>query len=414
MALTLTGPIQILNQLLGNKEQQNYSFVPSNKLKENISLNDTITATVEKDLGQGKYLIQVRGENVVAESKTPFKLNDIIHGRVIGLSDKVELQRIYANKAGADKQSASKNNLEQLYAYGKSGNRAAMILQNYRVNLSAEEQVSLISNLKTLDAVDTIALTAVVLNKMGVQVTSDTLNTLYPVLSDKLKQKFNLQEIMAEVGFEKASSEPATEATIKDLADFIYSVVDITHNDQNFAPLIDVVNQGQSVSEQGVELDMEFSGDENSNNDKYFDPTRILLNTQSDGAVSHRVCTVPFMLNNQLVEVDVALFSQKHNVNFNTHNHKRIVLSLDLDTIGKIEIEVRLAGKHARINLNTENNIITNELVKYMPNLKADFENKNLNIDELSYGVKEKSSIGAVMGSVVEHYITQDSLSRLY
>jgi len=413
MAISLTGPVQILNQLLGNHPEQRFSLEPSRSLRSSIELNQLVTGVVEKDLGNGRYLIQIHGENLVAQSKTPLKLNDVIHGRVIGIDDKVELQRVFKEKASANNQSAIRQNLDYLYNFGKAGYRAAVVLQNYRVNLTADEQLSLIAALKAAASQDAISLSAVVLTKLGLQVTEDGLNLLSPLLTSQLNQKFNLQEIAAQIGFDDSHKNPADHDLVKELANFIYSVTD------RFPHQHDAVIDGGKVLDapgqmDNLSQDMDMSDHQDQGQNKHFDAARILLNAQSDGSVSHRVSVVPFLINDQLVEVDVALFSQKHNANQLTNNHKRIVLSLDMDTLGKIDAVINIVGKHARISIDTENNIITNELVKYMPELKADFESNKFKIDELSYGVKQSDAFKNVLNSVVEHYITQDSLSRLY
>jgi hypothetical protein len=414
MPISLTGPAELLNQLLGNNNQQNFSIVPSGKLRAGIELNQLLTGKVEQDLGQGKYAVQIRGESLVVESKSPLKANDIIHGRVVGVGEKIEMQRIFKEKATADNQNVKNQNIEYLYSLGKNGYRAVEILQNYRVKLSAEELQVLANALKNTSSPDTTVLTAVVLNKMGVQITEGTLNTIYPVLDSRLKQKFNLHNITAHLDFIAANESHANSQTITELAAFLSAVIDKLPDTPNIdqSPVTD--SHVQTADDQAMNFGQDESGQNQQNNHNLFDPSRILLNAQSDSSISHRVSVVPFIVNEQLVEVDVALFSQKQNSATNINKHKRIVLSLNLDMLGKIDVEINLVGKHARINMDTEKNIITNELVKYMPVLKQEFEQYDFRIDELSYGVKRADTMNNVIGSVVEHYITQDSLSRLY
>lgn len=414
MALSLTGPVQILNQLLGKNSQQNYTFVPTNGLRSTIDLNQLLSGVVKQDLGEGKYIVQFRGEDLIVESKPELKLNDIIYGRVIGIGDKIELQRIVKENESADKQSFIQQKFDFLYSFGKVGQSVSVVLQNYRVSLSKDEQLALIEVLKITTSENTLSLTAVVLKKIGIQVTKDTLNTLYPVLSSELKQKFNLQNIIAEVNFSSKIDSSNKPEVIKELAEFIYTVADKFPNAHAQSSDVDTTNYEKTTGEIRLHIDMDMSSRDEKDKKNHLDPARILLNTQSDSSVSHRVSIVPFMINNELVEVDVALFSQKQGQIQGANNHKRIILSLDMDAIGKLEAEINIIGKHARININTENNLVTNELVNYMPTLSSDFEANDFKIDELSYGAKKSNSVGKVIESVVEHYITQDSLSRLY
>ena len=412
LQLAITGA---LDKLMGTNTSQRMLFSASEKLKAQLSHNMLVSGKVETDLGRGNYTVRFFKESVVVHSKSPLTVNELIHGRVIGIDEKVELQRVYKNKAAADNQSAKQANWEQLKSAGSVGNRAVEVLQNYRSVLSTEEQMSLLTLLKKGSETEALILSAVVLNKLGIRVNEVTLNTLYPMLSKTLNVRFNLQNMMAHVDFESPGASANIDKHITELASYIAAVA-------NEIPEHEPRNDRTDLTDD-VDNELQYAGDDPGSGDERngrqqdkqdFDANLLLLNSQSDSSVSHRVSVVPFVINERLVEVDMALFSQKERNNQDSIEHKKIALSLDMDTLGQVDIEINMANKHARINIKTENNLTTNEMVKYMPELKQDLTRFDIKIDELSYGVIDKNELGHVISSVVEHYISQDSLSRVY
>ena len=413
----------LLGALGSGGQAQTFSLTPSPTLRDGLKVTDVITGSVQSNLGNGKYSVQFFGEKYIVESPTPLKADEILHGRVVGIGDKVELQRVFQEKAAADKQGIKQANLQHLYDHGKAGLRAAEVLQNYRVALSADEQLALISVLKGSGESEAVTLSAVVLNKMGLPISTSSLSTLYPVLSTTLQQKFNLQDITAHIDFKAGSGSGAaatSSETIAGLSAFIASVVNelpeaqLKNKPSTETNESDLNDANHDLISGQDDLNSENGNQGQTSDDLLFDTRRLLLNAQSDGAVSHRVAVVPFMVNDKLIEVDVALFSQRHQFNENSIKYKKIVLSLNLDMLGKIDIEIALANKHARVRMNTEKNIITDEMVKYMPQLKNDLQSHQIKIDELSYETSAADNLGKVIGSVVDHYVTQDSLSRVY
>lgn len=414
----ITGAIQALT---GAGTSQTLLLTPDPTLRNDLKPNTVLSGKVQSNLGDGKYLVSFIGKDYVVESTSLLKADEIIHGRVIGVGDKIELQRIYQEKASADKQSIKQQNWQLLYESGKSGFRMAEVLQNYRVTLSADEQLSLLNFLKGSGEAEAVALTSVVLNKVGLKVSDSSLKILYPILSSSLNQKFTLQEITAHIDFETSSGAVTDSKTISELSAFIASVV------SEFPEVFQKSKiNSENIKEELLAAENDFSNTDNdlntnngeSSQDKNmydFDARRVLLNSQSDGTVSHRIAVIPFIINEKLIEVDVAFFSQRHHhASDNSIVYKKIVLSLNLDMLGKIDVEIALANRNARVKINSDKNIITEEMVKYMPQLKADLEVQKIKIDELSYETTVSNDLGNVINSVVNHYVTQDSLSRIY
>jgi flagellar hook-length control protein FliK len=139
-----------------------------------------------------------------------------------------------------------------------------------------------------------------------------------------------------------------------------------------------------------------------------------LLNVQSEGSVSHRLSHFPLWFGDRLVEISVALFSQQQaSCGEEGIRHRRLVISLDTDHLGHLDITLNLANRHLRLCLTSENEVSTKQLALHLGELKNVLESYGWVIDEIQYVTDKTVDAGTALRAVVEHHIAQDSLSRL-
>jgi hypothetical protein len=114
------------------------------------------------------------------------------------------------------------------------------------------------------------------------------------------------------------------------------------------------------------------------------------------------------------VELNLAFFSQTKDESASDGiRYRRILLSLDLDTLGHVDIEIVAANQRLRVSFETQSESTTQMLASRLGNLKADFSDFGWDLDELSYATREPSTFDLPSQAVVSHHVRQDSLSRL-
>jgi hypothetical protein len=402
--MKITG-LQNIANLLGGGNSQLMNFTPSQNVRQKLTVGEVVSATIGEYLGDNKYAMKMLGENLVVHSDQPLKAREMIQGRVIGIGDKVELQRLANNKAQADQQGIESRNWQYLQSQGKAGMQAAQMLQDHLVTLTENEQQLLLKVLTSASEKEAMILSAVVLKKLELPLTQEFLTSIYPVMTARNAQRLHLSPQLAQLGFEKADTLQQQD-DMKPLANFLARVIGELPEQDLAAPMVP-----QDLTDTGGQMSGDFHQRDQS---AQHDPRRMLLNAQSDNTVAHRVTVVPFLVNDQLIEVDVALFSQKQNVNIQGIKHRRIVIGLTTDTLGKVEVEIILSNSHAHLQINTASPSATQQLEKYMPNLSRSLQAHQINVDGIAYGVVHHDAMNNVISSVMEHYITQDSVNRAY
>ena len=139
-----------------------------------------------------------------------------------------------------------------------------------------------------------------------------------------------------------------------------------------------------------------------------------LLNAQIDGMVSHRIGTIPLLVNDRLIEVDVAFFEQKKDAEQKPGaKHRQLVFSLRTEGLGRVEVVARVSGEHVRVRIASDEGSATAALSQYAGALESVLASGGWAVDEVSYETKSGTAISGVAHSVVEHVISQDSLNRL-
>ncbi len=91
-------PLQpVLTQLA--KGASAISFAGGGDFASKLTLGQIIKGRVLRSYEGGRYLVDFAGQQKVVDSAVPLSSNEVIVGRVIGLGEQVELQRINANVA---------------------------------------------------------------------------------------------------------------------------------------------------------------------------------------------------------------------------------------------------------------------------------------------------------------------------
>jgi hypothetical protein len=93
--------------------------------------------------------------------------------------------------------------------------------------------------------------------------------------------------------------------------------------------------------------------------------------------------------------------------------HRRVVLALDTETLGRIEASALFAADRIRVTLSTSSSESTGALARHMGPLTAELEHAGWHVDEMRYETRAPVAPGEVMKSVVEHLIGPGSVSRL-
>lgn len=374
----------------------------------NLSMGQIIKGKVLRSYDHGRYLMDFNGHEKVVDSAVPLTTGELIQGRVVGIGDKVELKRI---PIVADHKAETV--LPDLNSRGFLGNKWESLLRDvmlqYQIKLSAQEKNMLVNVLKSTQLPEHAVLSAVAMLKQGLPLSEQIIQLLnelqnkdrnlklYPVA-----QKAPVLEVVHAQGKDQQVSELNNfVAAIAQLMQEQQAMITGDHtvsDDNNFAAMTDDAKQDSRHSDHDPDLYMRWS----------------LLNSQVDGSLSHRVCTLPMWLGDKLIEINIAIYEQ-HNKGATPDSikYKKLVFSLELEHLGNIAIESTIENKNIRLRVSSDKQSSTELLVEYASLLKDDLVAYGWKLDEISYLTKHKDDMGDVVATVMQHYVSQDSLNRV-
>lgn len=375
-----------------------------------LRIGEIIQGKVTRHFDGSRYAVSFGDSEKIVDSSLPLTRGELVHGRVIGLSDKVQLQRVYPAQARethvsdlATKRADKKYILENLYA-------------QYQEKLSDSDMAKVLQLMKLHPSPILIARSSLILSKLGLPIETQLLYAVCKALSGK---RCALEDDSLErVPSLNAEFEPSVRTESQTIREFAASLAMLSE-----PRVISTSPEQSDVDEKSVcdeakkdSLGGNATDEGGQSGYGYHGGDRLghwVLNAQNAGAVSHRLKRLPIWFDGKLIEVEVALFSQhEQTLQAASVRHRRIVLSLQVPGLGQVDANVYAAGQHLRIHINTETERANNSLVTQYGKIKHAIETLGWLIDEVKYSVGTQAQEGPVQ-SVVRHHIASDSLNRI-
>ncbi|MES9938932.1 MAG: flagellar hook-length control protein FliK [Candidatus Thiodiazotropha sp. 6PLUC2] len=384
-----------------------------------LTIGQILKARIMRHYEGGRYLAEIDGRQKVVDSAIPLRIGEVVHGRVTALGDKVYLKRISVDQLG--KQSDFNS---QLPLFGAKEQWLEDLFNNSGVRLNAATDRSvLLQQIARSSQPQVMALSGLLLNKIGTKISPEFLRAVYRVLNThKLQEIVEKLESPYRLEIESIPTATAVGETVQQLAGLIESTqidawrhyseardkeryLDKPGKPDPDHPINSVGNDGSS--ETGAKKKREESYSE-------WLLGQRLLNTQSGGSLNHQLLHFPLWFGDRLIEVNAALFSQNEASHTQGESrHRRLVLSLETENLGHLKITANLADQHIRLRLVADNAAATELLAQHLAELKTVIDTTVWEIDEIEYVTDTLNEDKTAIQAVVEHHITQDSLSRL-
>lgn len=407
--MSVDGVQQALQQGLARLDQ-GLVFKADSGFASTLTIGQIIKGKVLRHFDGSRYAVSFGGQERVVDSAIPLRSGEIIHGRVVGLDDKVHLQRV-ATAAGGEVK-AQPDTPVSIPARG--GDVIEQLFLRHRASLSEAEQSRIHSLGRALGNVDVAAQSALVLRKLGLALDPTLIRSVARALLERGETNGELgkqQATALEVDHSQALTErnDAVQALANALANMIKSEPSSVA-EPGLPDTAERVN-GDTV---GGEQSAGQGQDQRQRHE--WRVGRWLLNVQQDGALQHRFTTLPLWLGDRLVEVNMAFFSQQHSaVSPEGVRRQRVVFSLNMQGLGLVNITINLADRRLGMTLAAEHEQATQALAAYLGELKSGLSEHGWEVDEINYvtGGHGAGAMDAPTRRVVEHHVRQDSLSRL-
>jgi len=381
-----------------------------------LTLGQVIKGRVLRHYEGSRYLVDFSGREVVVDSAVPLRSQEIIRGRVIGVGEQVKLEKMLATPGEVFQSLPGQDGSSVHHAEVPVGGLIGEIFSRYRGELDASGALVLKQSINNVSNPEKMVLSGLVLSKLGVAMAPELLRALFDTMEHERGGLFHTNSalFLDMAGKAGHSSEMTTYESLGKTIELLvegFSEAQVSHklegrnvtsteNSDEDSNLNSDENQGEGASQ--------FRGHSEST-----DAARWLLNVQTGGTLMHRINTIPIMLGDRLVEVDVAFLQQRDSDGHKQAiKHRQVVFALDTEQMGHVEISAVISDRHVRITVTADANEAAGQIAQYSGDLRTDLIDHGWNVDELRYETRLDVVGSGVVRTVVDHIIAQDSLMR--
>ncbi len=392
----------------------------------------------------GRYTVQFNDRNQVVDSEVALVKGETVHTRVTAIKD----SRVFLKRIHQQHSAISTFNAEVTLENSK--NFVSEFFKQYQIKLDASQLKTMENLMRPLSQMDALLLlkTAVMLRKLDLPLRESTLKTLHQQLARLSSEKSSPDSIVKppEVSFSRLSEEVlSTEGQLADNKSFVAILSNYLSDyarSRNQAlselnPRFNSKNKVSPKSNSHVADKTIVSGlSEDQPPDLYdegdYDPrlnlAEMLLNIQNSGQMRHSFQSIPFLYQDSLVEIDIAVFSENKREGKGKEEKyplNRIIFSLQLENLGQVEVEATVQQRRINLALHLEQAETANrfsERQEYLEELLQEFgwAVDQVTYDKLSEDNQERhekrinTSSAAVVNAVIDHTAQLDSFSRYW
>lgn len=368
-----------------------------------LSIGQIIKGRVLLQYEGNRYLVAFDGIERTVDSSIPFRTGELLRGKVVALGDRVELQYLPEGREGPSEHGGSQVREPSAPALPPSDLDA--LFARYQARLTAEGRDSLMRTMRTAPDRDLVALAGVTLAKLQLPQNPQLLKSIAAALARNPSNEAAQPRDIAAPVFTAPGLAPQLRELVRQALQEPVDRDDATTPVQKqpsatTGPSVSGTNPGRTGMDSRDAPLPRFGGS--------------LLNIQSGGSVGHRIGTLPLIVGNRLVEVDIAVFDHEPDRPTPSGNrHRALVFVLNLSELGRVEISATVIKERLRIQIGTDRADSAAEMSRHGSVLRQALMDAGWSVDEVTYEVRDSSASNPAVRSVVEHVIAQDSLNRL-
>jgi len=369
-----------------------------------LKLGEIIRGRVMRSIGDGRYAVNFQGHERVVDSTIPLRTDDILHGRVVAVGDRVELQRVRVEAMPA--QRADTPALPEAQAAPGGWTEVRQLLAAW----PAAEQAALARLAAVAGNDEAVLLAARAVARSGLPPSSALVQVVYAALAQReAAGVFALRSDAVELASSASAGaqQPAAgAAAVTAFAELLKASFDASR--QCALPPARPADDDDI----GVEPSAADGAQQGSGAAADAGLAAAFFNAQTGGAVAHAVTTIPLIVDGHLVELDIAMFGEPRG-GAGAMPHGRVVIELDTEHLGHLHIDANLVGSHVQVGIASDNPDAADFIAQHAGVLRSRIQDDGWSVDGLRYEVRERGAVNGVARIVLEHRVSADSLSRL-
>lgn len=140
------------------------------------------------------------------------------------------------------------------------------------------------------------------------------------------------------------------------------------------------------------------------------DRAQRLLNEQDDGSVAYRFGTVPVLVADRLLELDVVHFRERGRED-REPGMRRLVMTFSTSTLGRVEVVAQALAERLTVAITTDSAEGRDELAASAQDVRDLVARLGWNVESVSCDVRER--VDRAARRVIDHVLNGDTLSAL-
>jgi len=138
-----------------------------------------------------------------------------------------------------------------------------------------------------------------------------------------------------------------------------------------------------------------------------------LLNQQVDGSVQHRITTIPFVIDGELIELNIGFVDQRNTKPGQEQTaHHRVVFSLQTQALGGVAIDGVLTGNHVQLKLASDEIDGYAAFEAHTQALQEALQQAGFEVDALRYEITSAQDLPSAPWLALRNVIQNESLDR--
>ncbi len=349
---------------------------------DHLHAGDHLTLSVIRRMDSRTYMVSFGGEQHVMESSAQMAVGGQVRAVVTGVGDQLELRYLDTVSPSAE-------------ADAKTGRDTAPTLLSaletrYRLALRANEHTQLEQAVADAANPTAMALGGLFLAKLGVNFNEPALHAIHD----------------AQIGHAAAW---LTRSAPRDVSMLIEQTND--GDDDATQELAQVI--GDALPEAPSQAMSSGSGDADTGNPDARDSTdlaKLFLNLQDDGNVGYRYGTLPVIVADQLVELDLVVLQQRQQPDAATPA-RRLVMTLRTESFGQVKIDARALDNRLVVTITGESATSADELATRGDELRELLKRLGWNVEGIGYELS--ATPGRAARHIIDHVLAAGTVDMV-
>jgi Flagellar hook-length control protein FliK len=362
-----------------------------------VGVGQILDIKVLRQLELRKYLVVFGGEQHIVETSMSLMAGRTIRTSVAAVGDKLELKYVGMPPAAEDEPSAPEGDL------------LTDLENRHAVSLSEAQRTAITHAMNAVPEPQLTAGAGLYLSKLALPLEADALDALYraqtwqPPASAATGLANTVPRTIAEFAAASATTPLATmlRRAVNLQADS--APPDVGDSLGNEASMPAAQGLGFPITAQDA---TERDSHDGARKD---DLAHQLLNEPDGGSVAYHYGTLPVMIADQLVELDLVYFRERLRTE-GSSNTRRLVMTFKTENLGRVQIVAQALAEHLSVEISSETPDSNAALAAHSQDVTDLLARLGWNVDAVKYELRPDPPRAA--SHVIAHVLNADTLNR--